>query len=201
MRMCLYVYEGRRASRLHGCGGAVKGQEEHVPEACGKGDPGKKPERQDAVEPPEPLEQPVAFQLGEGRKEPRDDGPHGAPHLPGITLHIDSEPFHEESCDTHQAKKRQNQNLSKGSVSRRGCVFPDREQGKEDPQDEAGPGKIGDKGNQQVRRAREESFVPVVGQHQVAGHEEENHESIEDEQVPPTGVVFPGQGPVEQDVL
>ena len=86
-------------------------------------------------------------------------------------------------------------------LSRAGdASLPDREQGNEDPQDEAGPGKVGDKGDQQVRRAREERFVPVVGQHQVAGHEKEKHESIEDEQVPPTGVVFPGQGPVGKDV-
>ena len=109
---------------------------------------------------------------------------------------MDSEPFHEESCNTHQAEKRQDRSLANCSVSSRGCVLPDREQGNEDPQDDGGPGKVGDKGDQQVRRAREERFVPVVGQHQVAGHEEEEHESIEDEQVPPTGVVFPGQGPV-----
>ena len=62
---CLYLYEGSRASRLQGSGGTVKGQEEHVPKACGKGDPDKKPECQDAVEPPYPLEQPLALRFGE----------------------------------------------------------------------------------------------------------------------------------------
>jgi hypothetical protein len=113
---------------------------------------------------------------------------------------MDSEAFDEKACDTYHAHEEQDQRLAQRSVSSRGFIPPGRDQGEKGPQEDTGPGKISDKGNEKIRHPCEYTLKPVVGQHQVTGHEKEKHESIKEEEMPETRLVLSGKRSVGNDV-